>query len=316
MSRRADRPGHFGAWKPAFAGCPEFGGELPVAALAEEIDTPGEGQIKALVTIAGNPVLSTPNGARLDHALDLLDFMVSVDFYLNETTRHADVILPPTCALEHDHYDLIFHVLAVRNTARYTRGDLPKEPRGAARLGDLQRARRAHDAAPAGRSPRSSARLARPAIVDSRPRPIGPCCGSGRTGGPVGRAAGSTPTASTWDRCSRSCPAGCRRRTSGSRWRRRCGRRPGAVRRRAARRRRAGPDRPAPPAGLQLVDAQHERLTKGPPRHQLLMHPADLAARGLPTASTVKVTSRVGTVEVAVQASDDMMPGVVSLPHG
>ena len=114
------KPGSFGRWKSRVRGLPEFGGELPVAALAEEILTPGEGQVRALITVAGNPVLSTPNGAQLDRALDSLAFMVSIDFYLNETTRHADVILPPTCALEHDHYDLIFHAFAVRNTARYS----------------------------------------------------------------------------------------------------------------------------------------------------------------------------------------------------
>ncbi|HKY89762.1 MAG TPA: molybdopterin-dependent oxidoreductase, partial [Nevskiaceae bacterium] len=113
-------PGHHGAWKSRVRGLPEFSGELPVATMAEEILTPGDGQVRALVTIAGNPVLSTPNGRQLERALDALEFMVSIDFYLNETTRHADFILPPTCGVEHDHYDLVFHHLAVRNTAKYT----------------------------------------------------------------------------------------------------------------------------------------------------------------------------------------------------
>src|SRR4029434_6080536 len=94
--------------------------ELPVAVLAEEIETEGEGQIRALVTLCGNPVLSTPDGARLGRALSGLEYMVSIDFYLNETTRHAHLILPPTGPLERDHYDLIFHLLAVRNTTRYS----------------------------------------------------------------------------------------------------------------------------------------------------------------------------------------------------
>src|SRR5690606_36350307 len=93
--------GSFGRWTSRVRGLPEFGGELPVATLAEEILEPGEPRVRALVTIAGNPVLSTPNGARLDRALATLDFMVSVDFYVNETTRHAHVILPPTGPLEH-----------------------------------------------------------------------------------------------------------------------------------------------------------------------------------------------------------------------
>src|SRR5687767_5203 len=99
---------------------PEFTGEFPVAALAEEILTEGAGQIKALVTIAGNPVLSTPNGRELDRALAGLDFMVSIDCYINETTRHAHIILPPTSPLERGHYDLAFHLLAVRNTTKFS----------------------------------------------------------------------------------------------------------------------------------------------------------------------------------------------------
>ena len=102
------------------AGCPRSAASCRSRRCAEEIDTPGEGQVRAMLTIAGNPVLSTPTAQRLGEALGGLDFMVAVDIYLNETTRHADVILPPTTALERDHYDLVFHALAVRNTARFT----------------------------------------------------------------------------------------------------------------------------------------------------------------------------------------------------
>lgn len=112
--------GHLGKYKTRVRGLPEFSGEFPVSALAEEIVTPGEGQIRALFTLAGNPVLSTPNGAQLQAALQKLDFMVSIDFYINETTRHAHIILPPTSPLERDHYDVIFHLLTVRNTAKYS----------------------------------------------------------------------------------------------------------------------------------------------------------------------------------------------------
>ena len=112
--------GSFGRWHSRVRKLPEFGGELPVATLAEEILTEGPGQIKALVTLAGNPVLSTPNGRVLDRALASLEFMVSIDFYINETTRHAHIILPPTNSLERGHYDLAFHLLAVRNTTKYS----------------------------------------------------------------------------------------------------------------------------------------------------------------------------------------------------
>ena len=99
---------------------PELQGEFPVTTLADEIVTEGEGQVKALVLVAGNPVLSTPNGRVLDEALKNLDFIVAVDCYINESTRHANIILPPTTILERSHYDLVFHALAVRNTARFS----------------------------------------------------------------------------------------------------------------------------------------------------------------------------------------------------
>lgn len=107
-------------WQSRVRKLPEFMGELPVAALAEEIETEGEGQVKALITSCGNPVLSTPNGGRLDRALGKLVFMVAIDFYVNETTRHADIILPPATNLESSHYDVIFNTFAVRNTAKYS----------------------------------------------------------------------------------------------------------------------------------------------------------------------------------------------------
>jgi anaerobic selenocysteine-containing dehydrogenase len=109
-----------GRWQSRVRGLPESFGELPVACLAEEIETPGEGQVRALVTYAGNPARSTPNSGRLEGALGKLDFMVSVDIYLNETTRHADVILPGSSPLERSHYDVGLYQLAVRNVANFS----------------------------------------------------------------------------------------------------------------------------------------------------------------------------------------------------
>ena len=110
----------FGRWKSRVRGLPEFEGDLPVAVLAEEILTPGKGQVKALVTSSGNPVLSTPNGVQLEQALEQLDFFVAHDIYINETTRHADLILPSPSGLETDHYDFVFLALAVRNVSKYS----------------------------------------------------------------------------------------------------------------------------------------------------------------------------------------------------
>lgn len=122
---RRRRPYTTGRWRSRVRGLPEANGELPVATLADEIETPGEGQIRALVTVAGNPVLSAPGGARLDAALARLDFMVSVDPYLNETTRHAHVILPPPRVLQSGHYDFALLGFAVRDYARYSPPVLP-----------------------------------------------------------------------------------------------------------------------------------------------------------------------------------------------
>ncbi len=116
----------FNRWQSRVRKLPEFMGELPVAALAEEILTDGEGQIKALFTSCGNPVLSTPNGGQLEKALDKLEFMISIDIYINETTHKADIILPPATGLENSHYDVVFNVLAVRNTAKYSAPLFPK----------------------------------------------------------------------------------------------------------------------------------------------------------------------------------------------
>ena len=115
-----------GRRKSRVSGAPEVLGELPMSCLAEEIQTPGQGQVKALISISSNPALSSPNGPRLSAALDQLEFMVSVDIYLNETTRHADVILPGTSPLEDSHYDVAFSQLSYRNHARYSEPVFPR----------------------------------------------------------------------------------------------------------------------------------------------------------------------------------------------
>lgn len=109
-----------GRWRSRVSKLPEIMGELPVAALAEEIETPGEGQIRSMLCITANPVISIPNSKRIDRAFGTLEFMVSVDFYLNETSRHANVILPPSTHLSQGHYDFIFNLFAVRNIAKYS----------------------------------------------------------------------------------------------------------------------------------------------------------------------------------------------------
>jgi anaerobic selenocysteine-containing dehydrogenase len=129
MANRMGSRGSFRRRKSRVHQLPEFGGEMPVSTLADEILTPGEGQIKALITIAGNPVLTTPNGRKLEQALEQLELQVAIDFYQNETSSQADYILPPTTSLEHSHFDLIFNALASRNIVRYSPAvvEAPKE---------------------------------------------------------------------------------------------------------------------------------------------------------------------------------------------
>ncbi len=126
MQSNKGKPNSYGRYESRVKKLPFYNGEFPVATLADEILTEGEGQIKALVTIAGNPILSSPDGNRLAQAFTKLDFMVAVDIYLNETNRHANIILPAATGLETSHYDVIFHVFAVRNTAKYSSALFPR----------------------------------------------------------------------------------------------------------------------------------------------------------------------------------------------
>lgn len=313
----ASKPGHFAAWKSRVRGLPEFAGELPVAALAEEILTPGEGQIRALLTSAGNPILSTPNGAQLERALDQLDFMVSVDIYLNETTRHAHVILPPTSALEHDHYDLIFHVFAVRNTARYNE-PLFAKPEGALHDWEIFE--------------QLGARIAKLLEVKWQPSPRpDQIADLGLRAGPYGDMR-KHPQALSLAKLKQN-PSGVDlgpllpslpQRLFHSDKRIRCT--PPEMLEELA---RFGEelDRARADDALCLIGRRHlrsnnswmhnsARLVKGPVRHQLLMNPQDLASRGLADGATVRVRSRSGEVVVEVEATEEMMQGVVSLPHG
>jgi len=317
------KPGHFGKWRSRVRGLPEFGGELPVAALAEEMLTPGAGQVRALITVAGNPVLSTPNGRQLDRALAGLDFMLSIDFYRNETTRHADLILPPTSALEHDHYDLIFNVFAVRNTTRYNPPVFPR-PDDARHDWEIFEALGA----------RLAAQLGTPRNPYPQPEQL---IELGLAAGPYGAQRKHTLALNL--KTLAAHPHGLDlgplqpqlpQRLQHTDKRIHCA--PPEMLAELTQfcaELQAAPDTAAAPAlnTLQLIGRRHvrsnnswmhnyTRLVKGPERHQLLMHPSDLAARALQTGANVTVRSRIGSVVVEVQASDDVMPGVVSLPHG
>ncbi|TDD46068.1 molybdopterin oxidoreductase family protein [Kribbella antibiotica] len=306
--------GHIGVWSSRIRGLPEFGGELPVSVMAEEILTPGDGQIRAMVTIAGNPVLSTPDGRKLDEAFESLDFMVAVDPYINETTRHADVILPPAPPLEREHYDVVFHQLAVRNTARWNDAVLAK-PSSARHDWEIFRDL---GIALVRRTRLSRKRIATEAQLRLPPRRI---VDAGLRIGPYKLSL----------RRLRKSPGGIDLGPL----------QPALPKALFHKNKRINLDQPMILADLPRLDAlqatadgellligrrhlrsnnswmhNSARLVKGKPRHHLLMHPTDLADRSLTTGQLVTITSAAGSLAVEVASSNDMMPGVVSLPHG
>ncbi len=306
--------GSFGRWKSRVRGLPEFGGELPVSALAEEILTPGEGQIRALVTSAGNPVLSTPNGRQLDEGLASLDFMVSIDFYLNETTRHADLILPPTAALEHDHYDIVFNVLAVRNTARYSPPLFEPEEDTRHDWQILHELRKRLDR---NRSMRS--RMER-WVMGRGPRTL------------LNLALRSGPTSlnlKKLERAAHGVDLGALEPCLPERLKTREQRIDLAPELLVADVERLRKHLEELDGGSSLVLIgrrqvrsnnswmhNYQRLMRGKDRCTLLIHPDDAARLGIAEDGTAAVSSRVGRVEAPVELTDAIMPGVVSLPHG
>jgi anaerobic selenocysteine-containing dehydrogenase len=334
---------------------PEVMGEYPVAALAEEITTPGPGQLRALVTVAGNPVLSTPNSVQLDSALAQLEFMVSVDIYLNETTRHADVILPPPSQLQRDHYDLLLLQFAVRNVANYSEAVLPLDDdqpdeweilAGLARIAQ-DRESAVTDEAIASADDAAIAGVVRHSVAD----PSSPIHGrdpeeilaalAHRRGparqldlmlqtGPFGAAFGANPDGVSLDALL-AAPHGIDKGPLEPRL-------PGILRTPSGTIELDHPvliadlDRLAAvlssrPDRLVLVGRRHLRsnnswmhnievLVKGAPRCTLQVHPDDADRIGLGHGSLASVRSRVGEVVVAVEVTDVVRPGVVSLPHG
>jgi len=316
----------FGTNRSRVRGLPSFAGEFPASVLAEEIETPGDGRLRALLTWAGNPALSCPNGRRIEAALPQLDFMVSVDFYLNETTRHADVILPPTAPLEHDHYDLAFNLLSVRDRAKYSpplfeRQDDQRHD-WEILAGLLQRL----ELSPTQLPFRWASRVSPRRILDL-----------GLRAGPFGLRRGLSGLS----------VAALEARREGIDLGPLQPRLPGLLTTPGKRIDLALPlylaDLPRVEAELlgpgdvtastdaalplSLIGRRQLRsnnswlhnarsLIKGPHRCTLLVHPDDAAARGLVDGARVAVRSRVGRIEVPLQLSDEVRPGVVSLPHG
>ncbi|HEX3084215.1 MAG TPA: molybdopterin oxidoreductase family protein [Pyrinomonadaceae bacterium] len=327
--------GSFGRWHSRVRQLPEFAGELPVATLAEEILTEGDGQIRALVTHGGNPVLSTPNGREMDRALASLKFMAAIDFYINETTRHAQIILPPTGPLERGHYDLAFHLLGVRNVAKFspplfqTNGETRHEWEIFLALQT-----RMEDKGLLGRlKHKTTARFLGPERMLDLGLRFGPY---GDKLNPFSQGLNLRKLKAAVHGIDfgpmRPCLIG-RLRTSDKRihlapeifvkdierLQERFGTHGSRV--------QSGPEACVPSGHLVLIGRRQlrsnnswlhnsERMVNGKPRCTMLMHPDDAAHRELKSGQTVSVRSRAGSIEIPVEISDEIMPGTVSIPHG
>ena len=328
------------------SGAPEVFGEFPINCIAEEIDTPGEGRMRALITIATNPVLSVPNGPRLSKALDSLDFMVSLDIYLNETTRHADVILPGPSPLEDLHFDVAFPQMSWRNHARYSPPVLPRtagqpeEWENLLRLAAIAQGRGAgvdvtalDDAQFAEDAQRSFGAHA-DAVIAATQGLHGPLRGLdvALRAGPYGDGFGEKPDGLNLAKVMAANPTG------GIDLGELQPRIPESLRTPSGKVELAPPlliadlpraladlQRPAP--DLVVIGRRDVRtnnswmhnlptLAKGPFRCTALVHPADAARLGLQEGAMAHMENAQGSLEVQVHVSDDIMPGVVSLPHG
>jgi anaerobic selenocysteine-containing dehydrogenase len=357
-ARRPGEPGgrgyQIGRWTSRVRDLPEANSELPVATMVDEMTTPGEGQIRALVTVAGNPVLSATDSGRMDEALADLEFMVSVDVYHNETTRHADVVLPPPSALEREHYDLAFLGLAVRNVANWSPvvverdDDSLTEAQILAKLTLILEGQGA-DADPAivdelmiGGLLDAAVKAAGSPIADRDPAELREELGPDRPApeviidlmlrvGPYGDGFGADPDGLSLAVLEAN-PHGVDLGPLEPRM-------PAALSTPSAEVELAPPevvadlDRlaadldPLPDDQAVLVGRRHVRsnnswmhnvevLVKGKERCTLQVHPDDARRWGLTDGGVATVASAVGKVDAPVAVTDDILTGVVSLPHG
>jgi anaerobic selenocysteine-containing dehydrogenase len=315
-------------WRSRVRDWPEVLGELPVATLAEEIRTDGPGQIRALITISGNPCLSTPHAAALDHALGSLDFMVSIDPYLNETTRHANVILPTPPALARDHYDLALYQLAVRNVANWTpaavSSQLPQEWETILRLA----------AAAVGQGPAADVAQLDDLVAAELAR---------RTGQDLASVAERRGPARLVDLMLRAGPyrltlADLEAAPHGIDLGPLAPRLPELLSTPSGRVElapepivadvpRLAAQLGVPPPALVLVGRRQLNsnnswmhnvagLVRGSNRCTAHVHPDDAAERGIADAQLVTVRSRTGSVTLPAEVTDAVRQGVVSIPHG
>ncbi len=325
------------------SGAPEVFGELPTGCMAEEMETPGQGQVRALITIASNPVLSSPNGARLARAMDELELMISLDIYLNETSRHADVILPGVSPLEDAHYDVAFPQLAWRNTARFSPSVLPHPDRPAEwelllRIAAIATGKGANadlnafdDELTADDVRRTAGPLAEPILAAVQPlrgpeRLLDLALRAGPYGDRFGQAPGGLSVAKL-----RAHPEGIDLGELAPRV-------PEMLRTPSGKIELAPPmliadiarvrdDLARPVPDLVVIGRRQLRsnnswmhnlptLAAGRFRCTALINPADASRFGLRNGARAAITRGDAQITVEIELSDQMMPGVISVPHG
>jgi anaerobic selenocysteine-containing dehydrogenase len=337
------RGARFGRWASRVRGLGEVFGELPVACLAEEIQTPGEGQVRALITVAGNPVLSTPNSERLAAALDELDFMVSVDIYVNETTRHADVILPSPSPLQKAHFDFVFQGFAVRNYTNYSPAVLPRPDD---MLDEWETVLRLVGVA-TGQGPNPDVAAIDEFVVraaigkevadghspwhgrdpDALLAELAPRVGTERLVDLMLRTGPYALTLAELEAQPHGIDLGPLAPRLPEVLRTPSGRIELAPEATVADVGRLHDALVAAPAELVLIGRRHLRsnnswmhnlpmLVRGPEQCTLHVHPADAQRLGLTDGGRATIRSRVGAVDAPVEVTEEIRPGVVSLPHG
>ena len=302
----------FRRWHSRVRNLPEFGGELPSSTMADEILTPGVGQIKAMLTSCGNPVLSVPNGQRLDVAFESLDFMVCIDIYLNETTRHADVILPPATGVETPHFGIAFQNLSVRNHANFSDAAVEKEEGTKFDYEiflDLHKAYASLALSEEEASKFNFLYHMTPEIM------VEQGLAAGKSGislsdlkaNPHGIDLGPLETQFpnnllTHDKKIDLLPDIYREQLSALKL-------------------------PDNSGKFSLIGRRHlrsnnswlhnvDRMVKGPERCTLLIHPDDASNLNVVDGQQVVVTSDINSVKINTEVSDEIMPGTVSIPHG
>ena len=320
-----DLPG-YDRWRSRVRGIPEVAAEFPSSTLADEILTPGEGQIRAMVLVAGNPVLTVPQGRRIDEALTSVDFCVAIDYYVNESTRHADVILPPTTALEREEFDLVFPAVSVRNHVRWGERVIEPEPDTRADADILRELLWRVEASTMGTRRARALDAARRRFLPRR------FVDAALRAGPWGLRHGRRLSLRKVRQHPHGLDLGALH--------------PVLPRRLMTDGKRIRLDHPvvvadwprlmtalhAPPEAtdgrdLLLIGRRHlrsnnswmhnsARLTRGSNHCAVLVHPDDAQARGIAAGDRVSVSTAAGSIEAVAEISESVMPGVVCMPHG